>query len=195
MLRSGFADPVRESQAVFRLAMRAMSAPGSIVPVGTMLTPPQPLLAPAAALLMMLCDFETPVWCDRPLADNPDVADFLRFHTGARLVLSPAEAAFAVVADSARLPALTDFAQGTRDYPDRSSTILVQVQSLEPRGWRLEGPGIRHFARLCAAPLPAAFLAELWANRSRFPCGVDIFLATQGAIAALPRSIRLGEAA
>jgi alpha-D-ribose 1-methylphosphonate 5-triphosphate synthase subunit PhnH len=195
MLRSGFADPVRDSQAVFRLAMRAMSAPGSIVPVGTMLSPPQPLLGPAAALLLVLCDFETPVWCDRPLADNPDVADFLRFHTGARLVLSPAEAAFAVVADSRRLPALTKFASGTRDYPDRSSTVLVQVERLEPRGWRLEGPGIRHFARLCAAPLPASFLTELAANRSRFPCGVDIFLATQRAIAALPRSIRLAEPA
>jgi alpha-D-ribose 1-methylphosphonate 5-triphosphate synthase subunit PhnH len=195
MLRSGFADPVRDSQVVFRLAMRALSAPGSIVPVGTKLNPPQPLFTPAAALLLMLCDFETPVWCDRPLAENPDVAAFLRFHTGARLVSSPAEAAFAVVAEPLRLPPLTDFAQGTRDYPDRSSTVLVQVQSLEPRGWRLEGPGIRHFARLRAAPLPAAFVAELAANRSRFPCGVDILFAAEGAIAALPRSVRVGEAA
>jgi len=174
--------------------MRAMSAPGSIVAVGTPLSPPQPLFAPTAALLLTLCDFETPVWCDRPLAENPGVADFLRFHTGARLVLSPAEAAFAVVADSRRLPALGDFAQGTCDYPDRSSTVLVQVESLEASGWRLEGPGIRQHARLFAAPLPAAFVNELGANRSRFPCGVDILLATQGAIAALPRSVRIGEA-
>jgi alpha-D-ribose 1-methylphosphonate 5-triphosphate synthase subunit PhnH len=195
VLGSGFADPVRCSQAVFRLAMRAMAAPGRIVPVETTLRPPTPLFGPAAALLLTLCDFETPLWCDRPLSENAEVAEFLRFHTGARLVLSPGEAAFAVVADAQRLPALTDFAQGTREYPDRSSTLLVQVERLEPRGWRLEGPGIRHFACLCAAPLPAAFLAELGANRSRFPCGVDLLLVTQDAIAALPRSTRVEEAA
>src|SRR5262245_33344985 len=195
MLRSGFGDPVRQSQAVFRLAMRAMSAPGSIVAIGTPLRPPQPLFAPTAALLLTLCDFETPVWCDRPLAENPDVADFLRFHTGARLVLSPAEAAFAVVADSRGLPALGDFAQGTRDYPDRSTTVLVQVESLEASGWCLEGPGIRQHARLFATPLPAAFVDELGANRSRFPCGVDFFLGTGGGIGALPRRGRVGEAA
>jgi alpha-D-ribose 1-methylphosphonate 5-triphosphate synthase subunit PhnH len=43
--------------------------------------------------------------------------------------------------------------------------------------------------------LPAAFLAELGANRSRFPCGVDLLLVTQDAIAALPRSTRVEEAA
>ena len=194
MLRSGFGDPGRQSQAVFRLAMRAMSAPGSIVTVGTPLSPPEPLFAPTAALLLTLCDFETPVWCDRTLAETPDVAEFLRFHTGARLVLSPAEAAFAVVADSRGLRCLGDFAQGTRDYPDRSSTLLVQVESLEASGWRLEGPGIRQHARLFAAPLPAGFVDELGANRSRFPCGVDIFLATRCAIAALPRSVHVREA-
>jgi len=195
MLQPGFGDPVRESQAVFRLALRAMAAPGAILGCEAYPTPPTPLLAPAAALALTLCDFETPVWLDQPLAENPDVADFLRFHTGARLVLSPAEALFAVVADSARLPALANFAQGCRDYPDRSTTLLVQVESLEARGWRLQGPGIRQLARLSAAPLPADFVCQLGVNRAQFPCGVDIFLTTCRAIAALPRSVRVAEAA
>jgi alpha-D-ribose 1-methylphosphonate 5-triphosphate synthase subunit PhnH len=130
----------------------------------------------------------------QPLADNPDVADFLRFHTGARLVASPAEARFAVVADSARLPVLTNFAQGCREHPDRSTTLVLQVDSLEARGWPLQGPGIRHLARLSAAPLPADFVCQLVDNRAQFPCGVDILFTTRCAIAALPRSVRVTEA-
>jgi alpha-D-ribose 1-methylphosphonate 5-triphosphate synthase subunit PhnH len=190
----GFADPVRDSQAVFRLALRAMAAPGTILDCETCPTPFGPLLAPAAALALTLCDFETPVWLDQPLAENVEVAGFLRFHTGARLVASPAEALFALVADSARLPALANFGQGSPHYPDRSTTLLVQVECLEARGWRLEGPGIRSFTRLSAAPLPADFVTELRLNRARFPCGVDIFFTTRRVIAALPRSVRVAEA-
>jgi len=193
-MQPAFGDPVRESQAVFRLALRAMAAPGTVLGCEACPTPPMPLLAPVAALALTLCDYETPVWLDQPLAENVDVAGFLRFHTGARLVASPAEALFALVADPARLPALANFAQGSRDYPDRSTTLLVQVESLQAQGWRLEGPGIRHPARLLAAPLPANFVAELGVNRAQFPCGVDIIFATRRAIAALPRSVRVAEA-
>jgi len=193
MLQPAFGDPVREAQAVFRLALRAMAAPGTILACEGCPTPPLPLLPPTAALALTLCDFETPVWLDQPLAENPDVAGFLRFHTGARLVASPAEALFALIADSARLPALASFAQGTSEYPDRSTTLLVQVERLQARGWRLEGPGIRQLARLSAAPLPAAFMAELGANRAQFPRGVDIFLTTCRSLAGLPRSLRVAE--
>jgi alpha-D-ribose 1-methylphosphonate 5-triphosphate synthase subunit PhnH len=194
MLQPGFRDPVRQSQSLFRLAMRAMSSPGTIAACDVALAPPPPLLPLAAALVLTLCDFETPVWFDQPLAGSADVAAFLRFHTGARSVLAPAEAAFAVVAWSARLPALADFAQGTRDYPDRSTTLIVQVETLGPRDWRLQGPGVRDLAGFSAAPLPDQFVSQLRANRAQFPCGVDIFFVTRNAIAALPRSVRVVEA-
>src|SRR5262245_8463066 len=194
MLQPGFADPVRESQSVFRLAMRAMSSPGTIATCAWRLAPPQPLLPPAAALILALCDFETPIFLDQPLAASADVVAFMRFHTGARLVSAPAEAAFAVIAEAARLPALASFAQGTPDYPDRSTTLIVQVESLQARDWRLEGPGIHGVARLRAAPLPDGFGCQLRGNRRQFPRGVDILFVTATAMAALPRSIRVSEA-
>ena len=194
MLQPGFHDPVRESQCVFRLAMRAMSSPGTIAACEWRLAPPRLLLPPAAALVLALCDFETPVFLDQPLAASVDVVEFIRFHTGARLVPAPAEAVFAVIADSARMPALAGFAQGTPDYPDRSTTLIVQVESLQARDWRLEGPGIRGVARLRAAPLPDRFACQLRANRRQFPRGVDILFVTATAMAALPRSVRVTEA-
>jgi alpha-D-ribose 1-methylphosphonate 5-triphosphate synthase subunit PhnH len=192
-LPPAFRDAVRDSQSVFRLAMAAMASPGKILTLAARLSPPPPLLAPAAALLLTLCDYETPVWLDPPLADSAAVAAFLRFHTGARVVASPVDAAFAVIVDAVHMPRLETYAQGTPEYPDRSATLIVQVETLTAGDWRLEGPGIRGAARLSAAPLPADFAAQLRANRSAFPCGVDMYLATRNALAALPRSVRLTE--
>jgi alpha-D-ribose 1-methylphosphonate 5-triphosphate synthase subunit PhnH len=194
-IQPAFRDAVRESQAVFRLAMRAMASPGQIIELDAVLAPPAPLFASAAALLLTLCDFETPIWLDPPLAESADVATFLRFHTGARPVSSPAEAALAVIADAARVPALTTFAQGTPDYPDRSAMLILQVETLAVGGWTLEGPGIRGSTRFTAGSLPANFTTQLRANRAVFPCGVDIFFATRTSLAALPRSTRVTESA
>ena len=123
------------------------------------------------------------------------MATFLRFHTGAGLVRAPSDATFAAIADAMATLPLSAFAQGTPAYPDRSTSLIVQVETLTDDGWRLEGPGIRGSTCLRAAPLPADFVDRLRANRAAFPCGIDIFLASANAIAALPRSVRVTEAA
>jgi alpha-D-ribose 1-methylphosphonate 5-triphosphate synthase subunit PhnH len=192
-LETAFRDPVRQSQSVFRAAMEAMASPGRIVVLRSGLAPPPPLNGPTAALLLTLCDYETPVWLDPAFAENTDVATFLRFHTGAGLVRSPSDAAFAAIADAMAMLPLSAFAQGTAAYPDRSTTLIVQVETLANDGWRLEGPGIRGSTRLRAAPLSTDFSDRLLVNRAAFPRGVDIFFASADAIAALPRSVRVVE--
>jgi alpha-D-ribose 1-methylphosphonate 5-triphosphate synthase subunit PhnH len=147
-----------------------------------------------AAVLLALCDFETPVWLDAALLDSAGVRELLRFHTGARLVATPGEAAFAVISDPVRMPPLSAFAQGTADYPDRSTTLIIGVRSVSREGWRLEGPGIDGHVHFSAAPLPADFTDQVRANRAAFPRGVDVLLVAEGAIAALPRSVVLTEA-
>jgi alpha-D-ribose 1-methylphosphonate 5-triphosphate synthase subunit PhnH len=191
----GFEDAVTGAQSVFRAAMNAMARPGRRYAVRPAFYPPRPLTAPAAALILALCDFETAVWLDPPLAAEADVAAFLRFHSGARLVSAPSEAAYAVIGDPARMPLLEAFAQGSAEYPDRSATLVLQVADLRTSGWRLEGPGIPGHALFSAAPLPADFAAQAEANRARFPRGVDILFTAGTEIAALPRSTRLMEAA
>jgi alpha-D-ribose 1-methylphosphonate 5-triphosphate synthase subunit PhnH len=120
---------------------------------------------------------------------------FVRFHTGARLVASAADAAYVAIADAARMPALQSFAQGSPEYPDRSATLILQVRELRPSGWRLEGPGIHGHALFSATPLPIDFAQQARTNRGRFPCGVDVLFATGTELAALPRSTRLTETA
>ena len=158
-IRPGFGDAVAQSQAVFRIAMEAMARPGKILHLSAGLTPPAPLSATAAALLLTLCDFETPVWLDPALAESEAVAQFIRFHTGARLVAAPVDAAYAAICDAARVPPLASFAQGTPEYPDRSATLVLQVRELRPAGWKLEGPGINGHALFSRFPAAARLRA------------------------------------
>jgi len=188
-LVAGFADPVREAQAVFRAVMMAMARPGTLRAIMPPPPPPAPLDAGLAAIAMALCDFETRVWLDAPLAASDAVTGYLRFQTGAPLTDDPAAAAFALISDPSALTGLAGFAQGTPDYPDRSTTLVIAVPSLaEGEGWTLRGPGIDGTARLAVGGLPAGFSGWLADNRSQFPLGVDLVFVAGDRVAALPRS-------
>jgi alpha-D-ribose 1-methylphosphonate 5-triphosphate synthase subunit PhnH len=188
-LEQGFADLARDSQRVFRATMNAMARPGSIVAVDGALTPPEPLASGAAALALALCDFETPIWLD-PALSNEATRDFLRFHTGAPIVAAPGAAAFAFFAGPLALSDLTAFSLGSLEYPDRSTTLIVQVRSLAVgHGWRLTGPGIDGETLLEAEPLPRDFVERRRALRPLFPRGLDFIFVAGAGLAALPRTI------
>jgi alpha-D-ribose 1-methylphosphonate 5-triphosphate synthase subunit PhnH len=178
-----------DSQAVFRRTMDALAQPGTLQDLALALDPPAPLTPELAAIALTLADHEAPLWLDAALASSRDVIDFLRFHTGAAIVSDPQDAAFALICDPASMPRLNAFALGIQEYPDRSTTIVIAVETLAASGgFTLTGPGIATTAQLHAAPLPADFLAQWQANRSLFPCGVDLILTAPGRIAGLPRS-------
>jgi alpha-D-ribose 1-methylphosphonate 5-triphosphate synthase subunit PhnH len=195
-LAAGFAEPVSKAQSCFRAVMAALSRPGLVTPLDPGVRPPAPLTPELAAIALSLADPDAPLWLDRRLSASPEVRDFLRFHTGARIVERPDEAAFALVIDPASMPDLSEFAQGSDAYPDRSTTIVVAVGTLAEGGSLvLKGPGVNGEARLAIALLPPAFVSQLSDNRSGFPRGVDLLLVAEGRIAALPRSTIVEEAA
>jgi alpha-D-ribose 1-methylphosphonate 5-triphosphate synthase subunit PhnH len=186
---AGFAEPVLAAQSTFRMVMDAMARPGTVRRFSG-IAAPAPLSPTAAAIALTLLDYETPFWLDAPLAAAPEVARWLSFHTGAPRADDPADAAFAFVAESAAAPPFETFALGSAEYPDRSTTVVLQVERLsEGEGLVLRGPGIAGSRRLTASPLPADFLDRLAENRARFPRGVDIVLASAAAVAGLPRSV------
>ncbi|KAA5603590.1 phosphonate C-P lyase system protein PhnH [Blastochloris sulfoviridis] len=194
-LAPGFADPVFDAQRAFRSVMAAMARPGRIEPLASELAPPAPMTPALAALALTLADQDTPLWLDAALMASPEVAEFLRFHAGAPIIADPAAAAFALVSDPRAMPLLDAFAQGSDAYPDRSATLLVQVERFSGASLMLAGPGIAGTATFAASPLPDDFVERLKANRAAFPRGVDLVLCTANEIAALPRSVRLVEAA
>src|SRR5215470_14134107 len=194
MLTAAFADPVLSNQATFRVILDAMAHPGSLQSLGVALSPPPPLNKGAAAVALTLCDQDTPIWRDAELRASGSVREWLGFHCGCPLVDDPATAAFAFAGCPAKVPAFETFNIGTADYPDRSTTIVLQVDtSCSEKGLVLCGPGIRDRSALSAAPLPSDMCDRLARNRSLFPQGIDLILTTHDAIAALPRSLRVVE--
>jgi alpha-D-ribose 1-methylphosphonate 5-triphosphate synthase subunit PhnH len=192
VLGGGFAEPVTDAQATFRTLMDAMARPARIVPLAPRATPPAPLGALAGAIACALIDADTPIWLDPMLGDNEAVCAWLAFHTGARVTASPADAAFAMVSDVARMPPLERFAQGAQDYPDRSATLILQLDQLDGgAALTFEGPGIKGKAVLAPSGLPADFTRQWVGNSRRFPRGVDLILTAADAVACLPRSARL----
>src|SRR6266403_625719 len=115
-LPAGFADKVLSAQSTFRSVMDAMARRGSVHRV--------------AATALTLFDHDTPVWLDPLLSETADVTKWLKFHTGAPVTANSSTCSFAIIGDPRALPALDRFAFGSNEYPDRSTTLILQVESL-----------------------------------------------------------------
>ena len=162
----GFADPVFDAQAVFRAVMDAMARPGTISRSRPLAAPPAPLSPTAAAVALTLCDHDTPLWLDPALAALGGGAHPGSASTPARRSpTTPAEALSPWSPSPAEPDRARRFAQGTQEYPDRSTTLILQVETCRrAQRCRCEGPGIettrRHRAGAAAAPFRRAVEAE-----------------------------------
>lgn len=181
-LEGGFADPATDAARAFRAVMEAMARPGTPWTVAGA-APPAPLSPAAGAVLLTLCDAETPLYL-AGAADCAEVRAWVAFHTGAPLS-GPSGCAFALGTWPALLP-LDAYAIGTPEYPDRSATLIVETARISATPRELQGPGIRDTAQL---DLPDA--AAFRANAARFPLGLDFLFTNGSTVAALPRSTRV----
>lgn len=207
---AGFSDLARDSQALFRVALRALSHPGRPVDLPQSADVPAGVSPASAVLLLALLDSDTRVWLSPTLADSGAPA-WLRFHTGCTFTKEPVDAHFAWSNRPDDLPAQDRFAQGSDDCPDRSTTCVLDVPALSdanggintPYGhegdvsdaWVLSGPGIDGHSRLRVNGLSRRFALQFLearaANHAKFPKGVDLFLAAPRQIVGLPRTTRV----
>lgn len=181
-LAPGFTDPARDGALAFRAALQAMSRPGRIETMPA-LTAPAPLSPAAAALILTLGDRTTPLHL-APSHDTNDVRDWVAFHTGAPLA-DAAAAAFALGTWDALQP-IDRFPVGDPAYPDRSATLVVEMDRIANEGPLLTGPGIADSAHLTLPDVDTLRPAT-----ARFPLGVDLFLTAGTDLAALPRTTKL----
>lgn len=194
MIAPGFSDPVFQSQAAFRALLAALSEPGTLQQVASEIAPPEGLAAATATALLTLADYETPVWLPEALRNGPAGA-WLRFHCGTALIDDPAEAAFAVIDGTADEPKLSAFNLGTDQFPDRSTTVIMQIAALEGGpALTLSGPGIAGTRTITPHGLRPGFTDELRDNGALYPLGIDVLLAHGEGLIGLPRSTQVEEA-
>lgn len=191
-LPPGFADKVLSAQSTFRSVMDAMARPGSVQRIVPMAGAPGPIMRGTAAIALTLFDHDTPLWLDARMVESSDLVKWLKFHTGAPVVRDCSIASFALISDGTALPPLDRFALGTSEYPDRSTTVIIQVDSLASgRSFDLHGPGIDGVATLQASIRPFDLFERLRINEALFPRGIDAVLVADDAVVAIPRTTRV----
>jgi alpha-D-ribose 1-methylphosphonate 5-triphosphate synthase subunit PhnH len=191
-LPAGFADKVLSAQSTFRSVMDAMARPGSVQRIAAAAGMPAAMMRGTAAIALTLFDHDTPLWLDPLMSETSEVTKWLKFHTGAPVVADSLICSFALIGDARALPGLDRFAFGTNEYPDRSTTLILQVESLTQGSiLELRGPGIDGVAMLQATIEPMDLVERLAINAALFPRGIDVVLVHDDAIVAIPRTTRL----
>ena len=187
-LIAGFDEPVFQSGAVFRAVLDAMARPGLIQDCPVLPDAPDGLDPVAFAVILTLCDPDTPVWLS-PACDAPAARTNIAFHTGAPVVDEPGAAHFAVLDIAEAQSALAGLSVGTPEYPDRSATAIILTRTLtKDGGASLSGPGVDGRTRLSVGDGDAGFWTALARKANQFPLGIDVILAGPGRLAAIPRS-------
>ena len=189
----GFRAPVHDAQQVFRSILSSMARPTTPQPVAVDLTPPTPLGAVAAAIVLTLCDEHTPLWLDASLHSNTAVPEWIRFHTGAPVVEDITQATFAVASSPATAPALHDLDPGTDIAPHTSATLIIDIRAAAPLGAPLvaTGPGVHGAVTWDGRGAPAELMRHRANRKSGFPQGIDLLFADHDTVSALPRTTHL----
>ncbi len=177
-----------DQQRVFRLVLEGMSRPGRLVRIDESEEPVTALNAATVAVARTLLDESTPVWIDPDLAEDA-VLEFLRFYCGCPVITDPGTAAFAFAARG--LPALDRFSVGDDEFPEASTTVVLQVDRLVVGSdVILAGPGVDGTAGIADPGLPANFWDQQAALTPLYPCGIDCILTAGDTLCCLPRTVR-----
>jgi len=209
---AGFARPAQSSQSVFRSVLDVMSRPGRVMGLDVQVL--AGMVAPLAlrgrvgramaAVWLTLLDAETTLWLGGELA-TPQAAAFCRFHTGVRLVVDPAEAAFVALRHEALTPTLWgQLNAGSDECPQAGATLIVEVATLAApaaqeadgvaaatHSLRLAGPGIERDHQLTVGGPARTLWERRIAQQAFLLLGADLILCCGDRLAAIPRSTRV----
>ncbi|NGN97209.1 phosphonate C-P lyase system protein PhnH [Grimontia sp. S25] len=186
-ITAGFDTPVHDAQQVFRELMEAMSRPGKRVSLGYTAQFGSASRA-ATQVLLTLADNATHLWLSEDFNADEALVENIRFHCAAPLADQKCESVFALIRGS-ELEGFEGFNIGDEHYPDRSTTLIIEVDSLmEGDVLTLTGPGIQSTTKIEVKGLNPLLLLALVTKRSHFPHGVDILFTSGSDVIALPRS-------
>ncbi len=186
-----FENPAHDSARAFRSILDAMANPGRVYSFRPSVKAPAGLGPEAAAVALVLSDFQSPIWLESDLRTD-EILQYIKFHTGAPIVDSKSEAMFAFIDATLAIPCLAGYPMGTQEYPDRSATLVIKAERLTANpDVTFKGPGIQSTRGFSAPHLSPAFWSSMIASRTGFPLGMDVIFVGSHQVAALPRSTQI----
>jgi alpha-D-ribose 1-methylphosphonate 5-triphosphate synthase subunit PhnH len=189
-MQKGFQSETYDSQAIFRTVLDAMATPGRIMELPIKIQPPQGIDPAAGAILMMLLDFETPLWSN--LDHDSAAIQWLRFHTGTPFTQAKKKSAFVLCTDYEDLGDLEDYSMGTIESPHQSTTLIVQTKGIVEKGaLRLTGPGIQTHTDLKLTGIANRFFKKRARILDSYPLGVDLIFVCGTVFVAIPRTTKV----
>ncbi|MBD1559238.1 phosphonate C-P lyase system protein PhnH [Vibrio sp. S9_S30] len=189
-VKPGFNDPIHDAQNVFRFILNAMSMPSSLQSMPSELSFGQANAA-TSQILLTLTDSTTPLWLSDSFQADSELTQNLRFHANTPLTTHPDNASFALI-NSEQDTDVSQFCWGSEEYPDTSTTVIVQVSSLSSGvGLELSGPGIDGRASIKVEGIHQSLLNQIMAISESQPLGVDVLLTCKNQFMALPRTTRI----
>lgn len=215
VIHAGFGDTVHDSQYCFRQLLTAMSQPGTFVDLN-LVQGFGDMMDASTQILLALADSSTPVWLSTQFEHDEVAKANLSFHLGVELLISQQEdsqkkASFALIGvdDMAKFDwAKAQFYVGNEEYPDRSTTVIVEVSGLSDQATnhplssqssspcmtlRLSGSGIEGESLISIESNSSQSLQAMLSHRknNRFPLGLDFILVCGSKVVALPRSTKV----
>jgi len=214
-LYHGFHDSIHDPQQVFRQLLKAMSEPGTLQYIDHWEKDSaladngfyQTSYATALSLLDGNCKVGLSAQLDHALTRNS-----LSFHSACSLVklnnitnnataASELDFLFLNAQEWQTLSTNTGLSLGDLSYPDKSTTVIVQVAAIrqtltsnnkdEVMKLLLSGPGIEHQRTIFIEGLTAALLNSLQQNQTLFPLGYDFIITAPDVLMALPRTCQI----
>lgn len=182
-----FAEPVADSQRVFRVLLKALSEPG-LSHVVTGVSALAELNPAAYAVALTVLDSSTAVWLS-PAFRSAAVQKNLAFHTGCTFVERPEQAMFAFLTE-AELESVALLNPGTDRDPEFSCTAIVQLRELGSGSETIwSGPGIAEQRRVRLTLDPMFW--QVRSQKNHFPRGVDVLFVAQNSVLGLPRTTQV----
>ena len=188
--RYGFDGPAVGSHQTFRAILAAMENPGQLVTIRENPHAPDVFNTASAATCLMLLDFETTVWTD--IDWRSPAIGWLQLCCGCSVVTESCMANFAIITKPANMPALDYFRIDRNEYPERPTTMVVQVDDILPAVYEhYSNSFVDNTARLEYKGVADIFWDQ-WSQLSLLhPLGIDIFFTCDDVLSALPKMKRI----